>query len=73
MLRDRVSRENKWSFGHWVALAIVYYFIPFVAVYLDEEVLNTNWYSSLGDEAVTVFQKVYGPFIDIVNYLDRAG
>ena len=67
-----VSRENKWGFGHWVALVLVCYFIPFGAVYLDEEVFETNWYWTLGPEAVSVFQAVYGPFIDLVNYLERA-
>jgi hypothetical protein len=69
---ENTGERRHWHFGHLLALAAICYFIPFVAVYLDEEVLETNWSQSLGGETNVIFQRVYGPFIDLENFLDRS-
>jgi hypothetical protein len=53
--------------GHWLLIALVVYFIPFVAIVVDEGILHTFWFSShfpkgLGD----VFRTIY-PFHKLLH------
>jgi hypothetical protein len=61
-------RKERWSLGHWIAVAFVCYLIPFAVVLVDE--LAGTHYFWTGSNPV--FEALYGPLIDLVNYLGLA-
>jgi hypothetical protein len=62
------TRKERWGIGHWIVAALVCYLVPFLVVLLDDYTLHWSW--SLGPEFGRIFYAVYGPLIDLVNFLD---
>jgi hypothetical protein len=62
------TRERRWNFWHWLGLAVLVYFLPFIAMVLDGVLFQGRLHLSLPDRAQDVYVIMYRPLFMLGQY-----
>lgn len=64
------KKEKTNGYGGVIFILLVLYFVPFIAVFLDEVIFKTGWCNStFGDLFKGTFKVAYWPLIKLVQLL----
>jgi len=65
------TRERRWTFLHWLGVAILIYVAPLLVIALDVLFFNSRIQRIVGPEIESIWNNAYWPIIVIMEYLMR--
>jgi len=63
------TRERRWNFWYWLALALTCYFVPYVVLAIDEVAFDKQMRKGFSPGVQSFIELVYWPVTGVVHYL----